>query len=160
MKPYVAIAIPDSVGESFDFFGDGGREEIVAKEGGGAAVVGRGGVFEPFPGAGGFNWRISRISAGGLDRSLAVVGAHFPWGVFVLVCACAAEGVQDRNQVRGGEELTFLLQVKCHRWLCQRRDPYGQRYVGTHHVGCNSRGPLAVVPNSTSVSLLARPPNW
>jgi hypothetical protein len=79
-------------GEGFDLFGDGGRMAIVAKEGGGAAVVGRGGFLEPFPGTGGFNWRISRIDVGGLGY-LAVVGAHFPLGVFVLVHPCAAEGV-------------------------------------------------------------------
>ncbi len=57
---------------------------IMAKGGGGAVVVGGGGVFKPFPGVGGFDWRISRIEVGGLDGSLAVVGARFPWGVFVL----------------------------------------------------------------------------
>jgi hypothetical protein len=97
VKPNVAIAIPDSVEESFDFFWDRGCTAIVAKEGGGAAVAGGGGVFEPFPGVGGFNWRISRIDIGGLDGSLPVVGACFPWGVFVLVYPCAAEGVQDRK---------------------------------------------------------------
>ncbi len=74
-------------------FGDRGCTAIVAKEGGGAAVVGGGMVFEPFPGAGGFNWRISRIDVGGLDGSLAVVAARFPWDVFVLVRPCSAEGV-------------------------------------------------------------------
>ncbi len=93
VTPNVAIAIPDLVGESFDLFGDGGHAAILAKEGGGVAVVGRGGVLEPFPGAGGFDWRISRIDDGGLDGSLAVVEACFLWDVFVLVCPCAAEGV-------------------------------------------------------------------
>jgi hypothetical protein len=55
VKPNVAVAIPDSVGESFDLFGDGGCVAIVAKEGGDAAVVGGGGILEPFPGVGGFN---------------------------------------------------------------------------------------------------------
>jgi hypothetical protein len=64
VKPNVVAAIPDLVGESIDLFGDRGCVGIVAKEGGGAAVLGRGGVFKPFPGAGGFNWRISRIHVG------------------------------------------------------------------------------------------------
>jgi hypothetical protein len=72
--------------------GMGAHAAIVAKEGGGAAVMGRGGVLEPFPGVGGFNWMISRIDVGGLG-SLAVVGARFPWSVFVLVRPCAAEGI-------------------------------------------------------------------
>ena len=93
MKPNVAIAIPDLVGESFDLFGDGGCTAIVAKVGGGAAVVGGGGVLKPFPGAEGLDWRISRINVGGLDGSLAVAGAHFSWGVIVLVHPCAVEGV-------------------------------------------------------------------
>ncbi len=78
VKPSVTVAIPDLAGESFDLFGDGGCTEILAKKGGGAAVVGRGGVFEPFPGAEGFDCRISRIDVGGLDRSLAVFGVRFP----------------------------------------------------------------------------------
>jgi hypothetical protein len=113
MKPNVAVAIPDLVRDSFDLFGDGGCGAIVAKEGVGAAVVGGGGVFEPFPGAGGFDWRISRIDVGGLDGSLAVFGARFPWGVFILVHPCAAEGARDPNQVGGGEEQASLLQVEC-----------------------------------------------
>ncbi len=92
VKQNVAIAIPDLVGESFDLFGDGGCAAIVAKEGGGAAVLGRGGVLEPFPGVGGFNWRISRIEVGGVG-SMAVVEVHFPWNSFVLVHPCAAKGV-------------------------------------------------------------------
>jgi hypothetical protein len=36
----------------------------MAKVGGGAVVVGGGEVFEPFPGARGLNWRISRIDVG------------------------------------------------------------------------------------------------
>ncbi len=78
VKPNVAIAIPYLVGESFDFLGDRGRTAIVAKVGGGAAVVDAGGVLEPFPGAGGLDWRISRIAVGGVDGSLAVVGVRFP----------------------------------------------------------------------------------
>ncbi len=50
----------------------------MAKVGGGVAIVGGGGVLKPFPGAGGLDWRISRIDLGGLDGSLAVVGARFP----------------------------------------------------------------------------------
>jgi hypothetical protein len=78
VKPNVAVAIADLVGESFDLFGDRGCVAIVAKEGGGAAVVGGGRVFEPFPGVGGLDWMISRIDAGGLDGSLVVVGVCFP----------------------------------------------------------------------------------
>ncbi len=92
VKPNVSIAILDMVGESFDLFGDGGPAAIVVKVGGGAAVVGGGGVLKPFPGAGCLDW-ISRIDVGGLDGSLAVFGAHFPWGVFILVQPCAAKGV-------------------------------------------------------------------
>ncbi len=40
VKANVAIAIPDLVGESFDLFGGVGCASIVAKEAGGAAVVG------------------------------------------------------------------------------------------------------------------------
>ncbi len=78
VKPNVAIAIPDSVGESFDLFGDGGCVAIVAKDRCGAAVMGGGGVLGPFPGVGGLDWRILRIDVGGLDVSLADVEAHFP----------------------------------------------------------------------------------
>jgi hypothetical protein len=84
-KPNVAVAIPDSLGVSFDCFRDGGHTAIVAKVGGAAAAVGRGGVLEPFPGVGGLDWRISRIDVGGSDRSLGFVEAHSPWGMFVLV---------------------------------------------------------------------------
>ncbi len=73
-------------------FGEGGHAAIVAKEGDGAAVIGGERDLEPFPGAVGFNWRISRIDVGGLG-SLGVVGAFSPWGLFVLVHPCAAEGV-------------------------------------------------------------------
>jgi hypothetical protein len=93
VKPNVAIVIPDLVGKSFDFWGDGGRTAIVAKVGGGAAAMGGGGILKPFPGVGGLDWRISRIDVGGLDGSLGVVEARFPWGVFVLVRPCAAEGL-------------------------------------------------------------------
>jgi hypothetical protein len=93
VKSNVAVAIPDLVGESFDLFWGWGRSAIVAKVGGVAAAVGGGGVLKLFPGAGGLDWRISRIDVGGLDRSLGVVEAQFPWGVFVLVRPCAAEGL-------------------------------------------------------------------
>jgi hypothetical protein len=56
-KPNVAVAIPDLVGESFDFEGDRACAAIVAKEGGGTAVGG-GGVLAPFSGVGGLDWRI------------------------------------------------------------------------------------------------------
>jgi hypothetical protein len=69
---------------------------IMAKVGGGAAPVGRGGVLQPFPGAGGLDWRISSNDVGGLDGSLGVVEARFSWGMFVLVGPCAAKGVQDK----------------------------------------------------------------
>jgi hypothetical protein len=78
VKPNLAVAIPDSVGESFDLFGDGDRAAIVTKVGDGAAVVGGGGVLGPFPGAGGLDWRISRIDVRGLNGSLAVIRARFP----------------------------------------------------------------------------------
>jgi hypothetical protein len=93
VKPNVAVAIPDLVGESFDFGGDGGHKAIVGKVGGGAAAVGRGEVLEPFPGARSLDWRISRIDIAGLDGSLGVVEARFPWGLFVLVHPCASEEV-------------------------------------------------------------------
>jgi hypothetical protein len=79
VKPNVAVAIPDLVGRSFDFWGDGGCTAIVAKVGGGAAVVSGGRFLKPFPGAGGLDWS----------------GAPM-------------EGVQDRNQVRGGGEAGFF----------------------------------------------------
>jgi hypothetical protein len=129
VKPNVAVAIPDLVGESFDLFGDGGQVVIVAKARGGAAVIGRGGVFEPIPGAGGFDWRISKIDVGGLDGSLVVVGACFPWGVFVLVCPCAAEGVQDRNQVRGRRR--WLLCCSLNAVVGRARDEIHHMFKGT-----------------------------
>ncbi len=101
VKANVAVAIPDLVGESFDLFGDRGHSAIVAKEAGGVTVMGGGEILEPFPGVGGFDWRISRIDVGG-SGSLAVVGVRFPWGVFVLVHPCAAKGVQDRDRVWEG----------------------------------------------------------
>jgi hypothetical protein len=55
VKPNVAIAIPHLVGESFDFLDDGGHTAIMAKVGGGAAVVDGGGVLKPFPGVGGLD---------------------------------------------------------------------------------------------------------
>ncbi len=58
-------------------------------------------------------------------------------------------GFETATEYRGGEELASSLQVECRCQLCQGQDPYGQRYVGTHHVGHESQGPLAVVPNST-----------
>jgi hypothetical protein len=147
VKPNVAVAIPNLVGESFDFGGDGGHAAIVAKVGGSAAAVGGGGVLEPFPGVGGFDWRISRIDVGGLDGSLGVVGVHYSWGVFVLVRPCAAEGLRDHNQVQGGEELASSLQVVRRHRSCQGQAPYGKRYVGTQHRRCNGCELLAVVPN-------------
>jgi hypothetical protein len=107
-KPNVAVAIPDSLGVSFDCFGDSGHTAIVAKVGGATAAVGGGGVLEPFSGVGGLDRRISRIDVGGSDRSLGFVEAHFPWGVFVRVRPCAAEGVQDRDRVRGGGGAGFF----------------------------------------------------
>jgi hypothetical protein len=47
-----------------------------------------------------------------------------------------------------GKDLASLLQVGHHCRLCQGQAPYGQRYVGTHHVGHDSCKLLAVVPNS------------
>ncbi len=73
--------------------------------------MGRGRIFNPFPGARGFDWSISRIDAGGLDGSLAVVGGCFPWGKFVLVHPCAAEGVWECDQVRGGAGAGFFAAV-------------------------------------------------
>jgi hypothetical protein len=73
--------------------------------------MGGGRVFNPFPGAGGFDWSISRFDAGGLDGSLAVVGARFPWGVFVPVHPCAAHGVWECNQVGGGAGAGFFAAV-------------------------------------------------
>jgi hypothetical protein len=97
----VAIAIPDLVGESLDLFGDGGHAAIVAKVGGNAAVAGRGGVLEPFPGAGGLDWRISRVDVGGLDGSQAVVGARFP-GACSIWCAHVQRSVFKTATKCGG----------------------------------------------------------
>jgi hypothetical protein len=83
----------------------------VAKECSSAAGIGGGRVFNPFPGAGGFDWSISRIDAGGLDGSLAVVGVHFTWGVLVLVRLCAANGVRDHDQVQGVAGAGFFAAV-------------------------------------------------
>jgi hypothetical protein len=73
--------------------------------------MGGGRVFNPFPGAGGSDCSISRIDAGGLDGSLVVVGAYFPWGVFILVHPHAAERVRERNQVWGGAGAGFFAAV-------------------------------------------------
>jgi hypothetical protein len=102
VRPNVAVAIPDLVGESFDFFGDGGCEAIVAKVGGGAAAVSGSGVVKPFPGVGGLDWRISRIDVGLSDGSLGVVEAHFPEDVFVLVHPCTVEGFETPSECGGG----------------------------------------------------------
>jgi hypothetical protein len=83
----------------------------------------RGRVFNPFPGAGGFNWSISKIDAGGLDGSLAVVDMRFTWGVFVLVRPCAVEGVQNATKCKEGLELVSSLLFGCCCWLCQGWDP-------------------------------------
>jgi hypothetical protein len=73
--------------------------------------MGGGRVFNPFPGVGGFDWSIFRIDAGGLDGSLAVVGTCFLWGVFVPVRPHAAEGVWERDQVRGGAGAGFFAAI-------------------------------------------------
>jgi hypothetical protein len=133
MKPNVAIANPDLVGESFFCLGMGvvqqswQRREVVLLS---WVEVG---------------FSLGREALTGGSQELI---ACFPWGVFILVHPCAAEGVQDRDQVQGGGGLASSLQVKRRYRLCQGQDPYGQRYMGTHHVGCNGRKLLAVVPNS------------
>jgi hypothetical protein len=58
--------------------------------------------------------------------------------------------------VWGGEELASLLQVERHCWSFQGQDPYGQRYMATHHVGHDGRKLLAVVPNSTCSIVVGR----
>ncbi len=73
--------------------------------------MGGGKIFDPFPGAGGFDWSISRIDAGGLDGSLAVVVACFPWGMFVLVRPHSEEEVQDCDQVQGGGGAGFFAAI-------------------------------------------------
>jgi hypothetical protein len=73
--------------------------------------MGGGRVSNPFPGVGGFDWSISRIDAGGLDSSLAVVGARFPWDMLVLVRPHAAERVRECDQVQGGAGAGFFAAV-------------------------------------------------
>jgi hypothetical protein len=122
--------------------------------------VGRGGVLEPFPGVGGFNWRISRINVGGLNGSLAVVRARFSWDVFILVRPCAAKGVQDRDRVGGGS--SWLLCCRSNAIIGCARDEIHMvkatwaltmkvTMVGSHWLWFQT--PLAIL-------LLARPPNW
>jgi hypothetical protein len=53
----------------------------VVKVGGGAAVVGKGGVLEPFPGAGGLDWRILRIDVGGVGLPLKGENGGNLWSV-------------------------------------------------------------------------------
>ncbi len=89
--------------------------------------MGGGRVFKPFPGAGAFDWSISRIDAESLDGSLAVVGACFPWGVFVLVRPGAAEGFGTATKCGEGEELVSLLPFVCRCQMCQGGYPYSQR---------------------------------
>jgi hypothetical protein len=108
--------------------------------------MGGGRVFNPFPGVGGFDWSISRIDAGGLERSLAVVGALFPWGVFFWCSLMQQRVLGTATKCREGQELVLLLLFVCCCWLCQGRDPCCQRYLGTHPVGCNGCGLLAVIP--------------
>ncbi len=73
----------------------------------------------------------------------------FPLG---RVCSgapmCSRGGSRPRPSLGGGKDLASLLQVKRCRWSCQGQYPYGQRYVGTHHVGCDGHKLLALVPNS------------
>jgi hypothetical protein len=108
--------------------------------------MGGGRVFNLFPGAGGFDWSISRIDAGGLDGSLAVVGTHSPWACLWWCTLVQQRGFGTATKCREGQELVSLLPfVRCH-WLCQGQDPCHQSYLGTHHGGHNSCGLLAMVP--------------
>ncbi len=82
-----------------------------------------------------------------MDGYLGVVEAHFPWGVFVLVCPCAVEGVQDRGQVWGGGRAGFFTADHMPPSVVPEASSIWLRYVGARHGGCDSFKPLAVVPN-------------
>jgi hypothetical protein len=128
VKPNVAIAIPDLVGESFDLFGDGGCTAIVAKVGGGAAVVGGGGVLKPFPGAEGLDWRSSKNWCWGFGQvpgGWRLLERVFP-GVCLFWCThMQRRGFKTTTKYGRGEELASLLQVGHRRWLCQGQALYG-----------------------------------
>jgi hypothetical protein len=89
----VAAAKAKSVEVSFKAFGDGGCTAIIAKVGGsGGVVVIQDRVLEGFN----WEWRISRIYAGGLDNALAGAEVRFPGGAFGLIRLHGAE--RDREQ--------------------------------------------------------------
>ncbi len=99
----VAAARAKLVGVSFKAFRDGDCMAIVAKEGGsGGAFVIQDRVL------GGFNWewRISRIDAGGLDNALAGVETRFPGGTLGLI---RLRGEQD--QLQGEAGVIFLVVI-------------------------------------------------
>jgi hypothetical protein len=77
--------------------------------------------------------------------------------VCLLWCAHVQQrGFETTNKCKGWEELASSLQVRRCCRSCQGRAPYGQRYVGTHHVdhdGCKS---LAVIPNSACGTTVGR----
>jgi hypothetical protein len=90
----VAEAIAKLVGVSSKCFGDGGHAATFAKDGGGGRALGRGKVvILSFV----WEWRISRINAGGLVNALVGVNARFPWGAVGLMWPRGAEREQERD---------------------------------------------------------------
>jgi hypothetical protein len=86
-------------------FGDGGRTATFAKDGGGGSALGRGEVvILRFV----WEWRISRIDAGGLVDALVGVNACFPWGAVGLMWPHGAEREQERDQVQRGVGVAFF----------------------------------------------------
>jgi hypothetical protein len=101
----VAEAIAKLVRVSSKGFGDGGCAATFAKDGGGGRALGRGEVvILSFV----WEWRISRIDAGGLVHALVGVNACFPWGAVGLMWPRGAEQEQERNQVRRGAGVVFF----------------------------------------------------
>ncbi len=101
----VAEAIAKPVGVSSKGFGDRGCTETFAKDVGGGRALGRGEVvILSFV----WEWRISRIDAGGLVNALVGVNACFPWGAVGLMWPRGAEREQERDQVWRGAGVVFF----------------------------------------------------
>jgi hypothetical protein len=148
VKPNEAVAFADLVGESFDLFGDGVAWQSWQRN---EAVL--------------LLWaevRSLNLSLGwealtGVSEELMLEVWMGPWqlsecvspGACLFWCAHVQQrGFGTTTKCREGEELVSMLPfVRC-CWLCQGQDPYPQRYVGTHYVGRDGSGLLAMVPIS------------
>jgi hypothetical protein len=101
----MAEAIAKSVGVSSKGFGDGGRTAKIAKDGGGGRALGRGEVvILRFV----WEWRISRVDAGGLVDALAGVNARVPWDAIGLMWPHGAERERECDRVQRGAGVVFF----------------------------------------------------